>query len=102
MTAKKAPRRDVPDDELRALVHIVGPVESEPDDSPVGYAWTQRCLRCEEVLAVWRTKEPPARSFAVGGLIAADPYTGIAGGRETVERVGPHDRQCEPLPAALL
>jgi hypothetical protein len=92
--AQKAQRRDVPDDELRALVHVAGPVESEADDNQLGYVWTQRCLRCDEPLAVWKLKNRPARPFAVGRLIAADPYTGISGRREEVGEVGPRDRAC--------
>jgi hypothetical protein len=99
--AQKAQRRDVPDDELRALVHVAGPVEREPYDLPLGYAWTQRCLRCDELLAIWKSAAAPSRSFTPGKLIALDPYTGIAGMRREVAEIGPRDRACSSLPVAL-
>ena len=95
--------RDVPDEDLRALVHVAGPVEREADDCALGYIWVQRCLVCDELLAEWRNlAAEPTNHFQVGRLIAADPYRGIAGGREPVDRIGQRDRACQPIPVSFL
>lgn len=36
--------------------HVAGPPEREPYDSPAGWRWAQRCLRCDcrlDTEAVW-------------------------------------------------
>lgn len=90
------------DVDLRALVHIAGPAETEPDDNPLGYIWVQRCLRCDELLAEWHLVSTPGNAFRVGRMIATDPYRGIAGGREAVDKIGKRDRACSPIPVSYL
>lgn len=90
------------DSEVRALIHVAGPVEREPDDSPIGYVIVQRCLRCDDLLATWRLVAPPSNAFRVGRLIAAHPERGIAGGREAVGEIGPRDKLCSPIPVPWL
>lgn len=94
--------RDVADTDVRAIVHVAGPAEAEADDSPLGYVYVQRCLRCDELLAIWRLEKPPGNAFRLGRLIAVDPYTGIRGGREAVDRIDDYDRACMATPVSWL
>lgn len=90
------------DQDVRALVHVAGPVERELGYEAVGYVYVQRCLRCDDLLAVWKVATPPRNAFRLGRLVAADPYQGIAGGREAVGEVGPRDKPCAPIPVGWL
>lgn len=94
--------RTLDDSDVRALVHVAGPLETEEDDGPLGYVWVQRCLRCDDLLAIWQLTKAPGNAFRLGRLIAADPYVGIRGGREAVSGVGPRDKPCSPIPVAWL
>lgn len=94
--------RTLDDSEVRALVHVAGPIEREPNESPLGFCFVQRCLRCDDLVGIWHIASPPRNAFRLGRLIAADPYRGIAGGREAVGEIGPRDRPCTPIPVAML
>jgi hypothetical protein len=79
------------------LVHVAGPLEEELGDN--GIIIVQRCLRCDELLAIWRKVQPRPGGLQVGARVGADAYEGISAKRYlAAPELRAFERDCAAVP----
>lgn len=78
------------------VVHVAGPVETEPADVGLGFVYVQRCLVCDCDLRRWPPSQlPPTVTIALGATVAFEG-DGLAVRSIVRGDLGEAGLRCEP------